>query len=280
MTGYEQIEVKPMTGALGAEIFGLDISGPLDHAVAKELRRAFLEYLVIVLRDQTLQPESQLCFASRFGEPMIYPFVKGLPDFPEVTPVVKETDDTINFGGLWHTDTAYEETPPLGTMLYARELPPIGGDTQFANMYLAYETLSDGMKCMLESLVGINVSGKGRVQNTRSAMRKIAATEKSEDSYKAEHPAVRTHPETGRKSLYVNLAHTSHFKGMTVEESAPVLDYLFRHQTRPEFTCRLKWEVGTLAFWDNRCAQHNPLNDYHGYRREMHRVTLRGDKPN
>jgi taurine dioxygenase len=164
-------------------------------------------------------------------------------------------------------------------MLYAREIPPIGGDTEFASMYKAYETLSHGMKKMLDGLIGINISGKGRVQNTRAAMRKTAATDKTEDSFLAEHPVVRTHPETGRKLLYVNVAHTSHFKGMTMEESTPILEHLYRHQIRPEFTCRFKWGVGSLAFWDNRCAQHNPLNDYHGFRREMHRVTLRGDKP-
>ena len=146
-------------------------------------------------------------------------------------------------------------------------------------MYLAYETLSDGMRAMLDGLIGVNISGKGRVRNTRAAMRQTAATDKTEDSYEAEHPVIRTHPETGRKALYVNTAHTSHFKGMTVEESTPVLEYLFRHQIRPEFTCRLKWDVGSLTFWDNRCAQHNPLNDYHGHRREMHRVILRGDRP-
>ena len=279
MAGYNHIEVKPISGAIGAEVFGVDIAKPLDDAVIAEIRGAFLDHLVICIRDQTLEPRTQLAFAQRFGEPMIYPLVKGLEAFPEVTPVIKHEDDRINFGGLWHSDTCYEQKPPLGTMLYARQIPPVGGDTEFANMYLAYETLSDGMRAMLDGLIGVNISGKGRVRNTRAAMRQTAATDKTEDSYEAEHPVIRTHPETGRKALYVNTAHTSHFKGMTVEESTPVLEYLFRHQIRPEFTCRLKWDVGSLTFWDNRCAQHNPLNDYHGHRREMHRVILRGDRP-
>jgi taurine dioxygenase len=279
MSDYRHIEVKPLSGTIGAELSGVDISQSLGDDIVAEIRQAYLEHLVIFLRDQTLEPETQLAFAKRFGEPMIYPFVKGLEDFPEVTPVIKQEDDKINFGGLWHSDTTYEKTPPMGTMLYAREIPPIGGDTEFASMYKAYETLSHGMKKMLDGLIGINISGKGRVQNTRAAMRKTAATDKTEDSFLAEHPVVRTHPETGRKLLYVNVAHTSHFKGMTMEESTPILEHLYRHQIRPEFTCRFKWGVGSLAFWDNRCAQHNPLNDYHGYRREMHRVTLRGDKP-
>jgi taurine dioxygenase len=279
MSDYRHIEVKPLSGTIGAELSGVDISQSLGDDIVAEIRQAYLEHLVIFLRDQTLEPETQLAFAKRFGEPMIYPFVKGLEDFPEVTPVIKQEDDKINFGGLWHSDTTYEKTPPMGTMLYAREIPPIGGDTEFASMYKAYETLSHGMKKMLDGLIGVNISGKGRVQNTRAAMRKTAATDKTEDSFLAEHPVVRTHPETGRKLLYVNVAHTSHFKGMTMEESTPILEHLYRHQIRPEFTCRFKWGVGSLAFWDNRCAQHNPLNDYHGFRREMHRVTLRGDKP-
>ncbi len=268
-----------MSGAIGAEIFGIDISEGISDQVISEIRRAYLEYLVICIRKQNLEPATQLAFAKRFGDPMIYPFVKGLKDFPEVTPVIKQAHEKVNFGGLWHSDTCYEKIPPLGTMLYAREIPPYGGDTEFANMYLAYETLSDGMQKTLDRLIGVNISGKDRVLNTRAAMRKSAATEENEDSFSAEHPVIRTHPETKRKSLYVNTAHTSHFKGMTVEESSPILDFLFRHQTRPEFTCRLRWGVGSLTFWDNRCAQHNPLNDYHGYRREMHRVTLRGDVP-
>ncbi len=279
MRTYQHIDVRPLSGAIGAEIFGVDIAKSLDDAVIAEIRQTFLDHLVIFLRDQTLEPDTQLAFARRFGKPTIYPFVKGLESFPEVTPVIKRENEKINFGGLWHSDTAYEEKPPLGTMLYARVLPPVGGDTEFANMYLAYETLSDGMKRLLDPLVGVNVSGKGRVLDTRAAMRRTAATDRSEDSYEAEHPVIRTHPETGRRTLYVNLAHTSHFKGFSIAESAPILDYLFRHQARPEFTCRFRWEVGSLAFWDNRCAQHNPLNDYHGHRREMHRVTLEGDRP-
>ena len=279
MGDYKHIQVKPLSGAIGAEIFGVDISAPLADDVVAEIRRAYLDHLMIFLRDQTLEPASQLAFARRFGEPMIYPFVKGLEEFPEVTPVIKQEDDKINFGGLWHSDTTYERIPPMGTMLYARQIPPVGGDTEFASMYMAYGTLSDGMKKMLDGLIAVNISGKGRVRNTRAAMRDVAATDKTEDSYIAEHPVIRVHPETSRKSLFINGAHTANFKGMSVEESTPILEFLFRHQTRPEFTCRLKWEVGTLAFWDNRCAQHNPLNDYHGHRREMHRVTLRGDAP-
>ena len=155
----------------------------------------------------------------------------------------------------------------------------MGGDTLFANQYLAYETLSDGMKRLLDGLVALNASAKADVTRTREDRLKDSKNSQARKDYVAEHPVVRTHPETGRKALYVNVAHTVRFKDMSEEESAPILDFLFRHQTRPEFTCRFHWEPGSIAFWDNRCAQHNPVNDYHGYRRMMHRITLKGDKP-
>jgi taurine dioxygenase len=185
----------------------------------------------------------------------------------------------VNFGGIWHSDTTYLELPPMGTMLVAREVPPVGGDTLFANQYLAYEALSDGMKKLLDGLCAVNSSAKANTTRTREDRIKSDPSRRPNDDFIAEHPVVRTHPETGRKALYVNVGHTVRFSGMTEEESAPLLDYLFRHQTRPEFTCRFAWRVGSLAFWDNRAAQHNPINDYHGYRRVMHRITLAGDKP-
>jgi taurine dioxygenase len=164
----------------------------------------------------------------------------------------------------------------MASMLLARELPPVGGDTLFANMYLAYETLSAGMKRLLDGLVAVNASSKADVTRTREDR---TGGDDRRREYVAEHPVVRTHPETGRKALYVNVGHTVRFKDMTAEESAPLLDYLFAHQIRPEFTCRFSWRKGSIALWDNRCAQHNPVNDYHGYRRVMHRITLKGDRP-
>ena len=213
------------------------------------------------------------------GKPVEYPFVKGIEGFPEVIEVKKLEHERHNFGGIWHSDTAYLEEPPMGSMLLAREVPPYGGDTVFANQYLAYETLSDGMKRLLDGLVG-GEQPRPRPTSTRTREDRVKDRRPSDaQEYEAEHPVVRTHPETGRKALYVNVGHTVRFKGMTEEESAPLLEFLFRHQVRPEFTCRFRWQVGSLAFWDNRCAQHNPINDYHGYRRVMHRITLAGDKP-
>ena len=188
--------------------------------------------------------------------------------------------ERTNFGGVWHTDTAYLEQPPMGSMLLARELPPYGGDTLFANQYLAFESLSPTLQSILAGLRAVNSSAKADVSKTREDRIKGGdGRDDARQEYNAEHPVVRTHPETGRRSLYVNVAHTVRFVGMTEEESAPLLQYLHQHQVRPEFTCRFAWEPGSLAFWDNRCALHNPVNDYHGFRRLMHRITLAGDRP-
>jgi taurine dioxygenase len=273
------LEVRPLSGAIGAEVLGIDLSRELSAVTVAEIRRIWLKHLVIFFRDQDLSPERFVNAARQFGKPIEYPFIKGIDGFPEVTPVVKLEHEKNNFGGIWHTDTAYLETPPMGTMLIAREVPPYGGDTLFANQYLAYESLSDGMKRIVDGLDAVNSSAKADVSRTREDRIRDGARADAKKEYVAEHPVVRTHPETGRKALYVNLGHTDRFVGMTQEESAPILNYLFQHQVRPEFTCRFSWRPGSIAFWDNRCAQHNPVNDYHGFRRVMHRVTLAGDRP-
>jgi len=273
------LEIRPIAGALGAEIGGVDLTKELDGETISAIRRTWLDHLVIFFREQRLTPEQFLAFARRFGKVIEYPFIKGMDGFPEITPVVKLEHERVNFGGLWHTDTAYLERPPMGTMLIAREVPPFGGDTMFANMYLAYETLSAGMRRLLDGVAAVNSSAKADVTKTREDRIREGAKADAKHEYVATHPVVRTHPESGRKALYVNAGHTVRFQDMTEAESAPLLQYLFAHQQRPEFTCRFRWEVGSIAFWDNRCTQHNPINDYHGHRRVMHRVTLAGDRP-
>jgi taurine dioxygenase len=273
------LEVRPLAGAIGAELAGVDLASEIDDATIAAMRRVWLDHLVIFFRDQDLAPAQFLAFARRFGEPIEYPFVTGIEGFPVITPVVKLEHERVNFGGLWHSDTTYLDTPPMGTMLIGREVPPHGGDTLFANMYLAYETLSPGMRRLLDGLVAVNTSAKADVTKTREDRMRDGARADARQEYIAEHPVVRTHPETGRKALYVNGGHTLRFRGMTEAESEPLLRFLFAHQARPEFTCRFRWEPGSIAFWDNRCAQHNPINDYHGFRRVMHRVTLAGDRP-
>ncbi|HKX11486.1 MAG TPA: TauD/TfdA family dioxygenase [Stellaceae bacterium] len=268
-----------MAGALGAEVDGVDLSRPLSAKMVAEIRRAFLAHLVLFFRDQDLMPETLLAAARQLGTPIEYPFVRGLEGYPEVIEVAKLENERVNFGGVWHSDTTYLESPPMGTLLLAKEIPPTGGDTIFANMYLACETLSDGMRAMLDQLTAINSSAKADASRTREDRIRSAPKDGGARVREAEHPVLRTHPETGRKALYVNVAHTVRFGGMTDAESAPLLGYLFQHQTRPEFTCQFHWRPGSLAFWDNRAAQHNAINDYPGHRRVMHRVTLAGDRP-
>ena len=274
---YSHIDVHPVSGALGAEIKGVDISIPLEAKVVSEIRDALLKHLVIFFQNQVITPQQQLNFAEQFGIPMEYPQLKGLPDCPLVTEVIKLEHETLNFGGVWHSDTTYLQQPPMASLLYAIEIPPYGGDTLFSNQYMAYETLSDGLKKTLSELVAVNTSSKPEVSMTREDRMREAGMELNILS--ASHPAVRTHPETGNKALFVNKAHTTHFKDWTESESKSLLEFLFQHQVRTEFTCRFRWEKNSLAFWDNRCVQHHPVNDYQGFRRIMHRVTIAGDKP-
>jgi taurine dioxygenase len=246
------MEIRRIAGALGAELLGVDLSRQLGAQAVAEIRKAFLEHQVIFFRDQTLTPAQFMAFARSMGRPIQYPFVKGIEGFPEIIEVKKLEHERHNFGGIWHSDTAYLEEPPMGSMLLAREVPPYGGHA-------------------------VNSSAKADVSRTRED--RVKEQGGTAGSFEAGHPVVRTHPETGRKALYVNVAHTARFEGMTEEESAPLLAFLFRHQVSPEFTCRFQWRVGSLAFWDNRCTQHNPVNDYHGHRRLMYRITLAGDRP-
>jgi taurine dioxygenase len=271
------IAARKIAGALGAEVEGVDLSKPLSRADYAELRRLWLEHLVIFFRNQNLTEAQYMAFAQQFGEPIEYPLVKGIAGFPKIIEVKKLEHERVAFGGIWHTDTAYLERPPMASMLLAREVPPHGGDTLFANMYLAFESLSEGMRKLLLTLTAINSSTKADASKTREDRIKTDGAGKQD--FLAEHPVVRTHPETGRKALYVNSGHTVRFAGWTEEESALLLKFLFEHQVKPEFTCRVSWQPGSLALWDNRCAQHNPVNDYHGYRRVMHRITLAGDTP-
>jgi len=281
--GYQTLDVTPIAGALGAEIGGVDLSQSLSNQVYDEIHQAFLDHQVIFFRDQDLTPQQQVAFGRHFGPPHDYPFVEGLPEAPEVFEILKTETDARNFGGAWHSDTTYTEKPPLGTILYALEVPDAGGDTMFANTYLAYEALSDGLKQVLDGLKAVNsaalAGGGGRAQLIKSNTAMKAQNMDDADSLEAVHPVVRTHPETGRRSLYVNRPHTVRFDGWTEAESRPLLDFLCQHAVRPEFTCRFRWRPGSLAFWDNRCTQHFAIDDYSGHRRRMHRLTIEGERP-
>jgi taurine dioxygenase len=275
---YQHIRVAPMSASVGAEIGGVDLARPLADLVMTEIRQAFGEYGVVFFRDQQLTPEHHIAFAERFGPIDVNRFFATVPGYPMIAEVRKEPEQQRNIGGGWHTDHSYDEVPALGSMLYAREVPRTGGDTLFASMHAAYDALSDGMKAMLEGLCachssrhvfGIEAMARRGDLNGRIGNPELATQD-------AVHPVVISHPETGRKALYVNPGFTLRFEGWTDDESRPLLEYLYRHAVRPEFTCRFRWHDGSLALWDNRSTWHFALNDYHGERRLLHRITIQG----
>ena len=272
------MQIERLSPHIGATIEGIELSSAMNEDLVTKIRAALLEHMVIIFRQQDLSPAELVGIAKRFGALSIYPFVRGMDAHPEIVEVVKHAHEKVNFGGLWHSDTTYLEEPPLGSLLYAKEIPPVGGDTLFANVAAAYDALSEGLKATLLNLRAVNSAENPDAAKTR-VPRIESRGQTSNISTTAVHPVVRTHPETGRKALYVNGGHTVSFEGMTAEESAPLLNYIYTVQQRPEFSCRHRWQAGDLAFWDNRAAQHNALNDYHGHRRVMWRVTLAGDSP-
>lgn len=278
---YSHIQVRPLSGALGAEVFGANLSGEMPEATIAEIKRAFNEYLVIFFRDQEASDHDLARFARHFGDLAVLPPHRQHPgQFPELLVIDKKPDTGLVFGWEWHSDTTHLEVPPLGSVLAARQLPPVGGDTMFANQYMAYDTLSDAMKAMLDGVKAVH--SNSRILASLEMDDVLAPGQglgNKDGTMSAVHPVVRIHPDTGRKALFVNKMHTERFEGMTLSESQPLLNYLYEHSTRPEFTCRFRWEPGSIAFWDNRCCQHLALDDYPGQRRLMHRVQIRGTRP-
>jgi taurine dioxygenase len=271
------LEVVPQSSVIGAEVRGLDLSRRLDDVELQQLNQAFLEHQLLFFRDQRLSPRQYTDFAARFGPLQDYMFVEGLDGFPYITEIVKTETETEGFGDFWHSDSAYLERPPKITMLYAREVPPRGGDTLFADMYSLYDELSHGLKRALQPLRAVNSASV--VARDEDIYQAVKSRNSGRRDQQAIHPVIRRHDETGRSAVYVNGIHTLGFDGMTRAESLPLLDYLFRRVTRPEYSFRLRWQADTLAMWDNRCTQHYALNDYHGYRRVMHRIIVEGDTP-
>ncbi|MEM7208641.1 MAG: TauD/TfdA family dioxygenase [Pseudomonadota bacterium] len=286
-----RIHVTPVAGALGAQIQGVDLTAPMSDALFDQIRRAFLDHLVIFLPGQQLTPSQLVEFSRRFGEPVQTKFEPPLTSppvdgFPEIYQLIKEPDSTdANIGGFWHADVTYREYPNLAAVAYALEAPTYGGDTLYSNLYLAYDALSSGMKKMLATLQAVHSSTMPHSHGLRSASvsrtrspepgdMTMEVTNLEKSLVETVHPVVRCHPETGRKSLYVNRGFTSHFVGMTVEESLPLLRFLWEHMELPEFTCRYGLATGTVVVWDNRCTLHYALNDYHGQRRVLHRVSI------
>lgn len=280
-TANAPFRIEPVTGVLGAEIAGIDLSQPLDAGTVAALRAALNENHVLFFRDQKLTHDQQIAFGRQFGELGAHPYVEGNPEHPEILEIITEPDDRTNFGGGWHSDVTFLEEPDLGSILYAVELPPVGGDTLFACQHAAYEALSDTMKALIDPLIGLHSArtqfgGKGYSQRSTAMITREADHARETQ---VEHPVVRTHPETGHKALFVNRAFTLGIKGMTRTESQALLEMLFRHAVSEQFTCRFRWEPGSVAFWDNRSVQHYAVHDYKGQRRHMRRITIQGDRP-
>jgi taurine dioxygenase len=270
------MKIRRMAGALGAELSGVDLAADLSDETIAAIRAAFTQYQVIFFRDQTLTPEQQVRFGRRFGPLNVHPYVAGMDGHPEVMEIVKEPEDKVNFGGGWHSDMSFLERPSIGSILYALEVPDYGGDTLFASQAAAFEALSPGLRKTLEGLNAVHSAGReysaqGHSAQSRKSM-KVAEAEGLAGEFT--HPMVLAHPETGRKALYVNPAFTMRIEGWSRRESKALLNFLFEHSRQEAFTCRFRWEAGSVAFWDNRSVWHYALNDYPGQRRHMRRVTV------
>ncbi len=280
-TVYEQIGVERLTGAMGAVISGVDLAQELSAAQFAEIRSALFEFGAICFRDQKLDFAQHAAFARRFGTLEVHPIVNGMEDHPEIIKMHKPAGQAATFGTDWHTDNSFFEKPSLGSILYSEIVPPVGGDTLFSNQQLAYEKLSDGLKRTLEGMVAIH--------SAQEAYTSPSALEKYDSdgpiSYRrsdiihqtVEHPVVIQHPVTGNKALYVNSYFTRQFKGWSEAESRPLIEYLCDHGVRVDFQCRMRWEAGMVAMWDNRIVQHAALNDYEAYERLIYRITVNGD---
>lgn len=276
-----RIEIRPIAGALGAEVHGVNIAEELTDDTIGDIRQALLDHGVIFFRDQDLSPERHKAFARRFGAIFVHPNFRKPGTDPEIVQLVREPNDVSVVGEDWHADTTMMAAPPMGAILYGVEVPPHGGDTIFANQYLAYERLSETMKRVIAELKAIHtdrlVAGP---QAGRDATRSTKVREDAEwRETVSVHPIVRIHPETRRKMLFVNHSYTVGIEGMSEAEGRGLLDFLLNHGHRPEFTCRFRWEKGSVAFWDNRCTKHVALNDTTGFRRVMRRVQVAGDRP-
>jgi len=272
-----EIEVRPIAGAVGAELHGVNLAGNLPDGTLSDIKAALAEWGVVFFRDQTLTPGQHLAFARHFGPVNVNRFFRAVEGWPMIAEVRKEPQQKSNIGGGWHTDHSYDAIPALGSILHAIEVPEFGGDTMFSSMYAAYDALSDGLKHTLAGLRAVHSSRHvfGPAAKRAEDMKdRIGNPELATQD--ATHPVVIQHPDTGRKALYVNPGFTLHFEGWTAEESQSLLSYLYKHATRPEFTCRFAWRPGSIAFWDNRTTWHMAINDYHGHRRLMHRITVEG----
>jgi len=263
------------TGGCGAEIQGVKASRATDAEIDL-IRDTVFQRGVAFLHDQQMTPEEQIAFARRIGPIVVNRYFPKTERYPEIAKVEKRADQTTNIGGGWHTDHSYDEAPAMGSVLLAIETPPSGGDTLFADMYAAYDALSDGLKATLATLKAHHASAHVFGEASVYAQTDQAVLAGHKDTPEAVHPVVIAHPDSGRKVLYVNPAFTTGIVGWTREESLALLGYLYAHAVKPQFVHRFQWKPGSMAIWDNRCTWHQALNDYHGHYRLMHRITLDG----
>ena len=270
---FERIGVRPLAATLGAEISGVDLS-TLDDETFAEIERAFLEYKVIVFRDQNISSEEHLAFGRRFGELEEHPFLPAKPGYENIVEFAKN-EDVIGVENVWHHDVTWRQQPSLGSVLRAREVPSLGGDTLFADMCAAYEGLEEETRQRIDGLQAVH----DFCFSFGLMMSREQRAEKRKEFPPAHHPVVRTHPRTGRRCLYVNTIFTSHIEGVPAEESDALLELLYRQADVPEYQCRLRWEKNTIAFWDNRAVQHYACSDYDPEPRRMERVTVIGEEP-
>ena len=280
---YDHFRLTTLSGDLGAEIEDVDLADPPDGAF-REIERAIVDHLVLAFRGQILEPAAQIAFARRFGRVAPWPYAKPMEGWPELTEIVSGPGDVNNFGGSWHTDSSTFERPPAYTLLYCVSAPPVGGDTSYANQYMAWDALPDDVRAALDDLrlehstarsFGDHSRSKGSAAVTATPVR-VPPEHEGLTSF---HPVGRTHPTTGRKALYVNTGFASNFEGRTEVESRPLMDALAAHGGLPEFTCRVRWRPGTLVMWDNRCTLHHAHNDYRGHARVMRRAVVEGERP-
>lgn len=271
---YRYFEVRPLNPTIGAEVVGLELA-KLDDARFAELERAFAAHQVLVFRDQSLTPEEQLAFGRRFGPLHVHPAAPSLPGHPEVMIIHADERSKFVAGEGWHTDVSCDELPPMATILRLETVPPSGGDTLFASMYAAYESLSEPMRAFLGGLSARH--GSDHVYGGRYG--KTAEQSRDGKFPSAVHPVIRTHPVTGRKALFVNPGFTTRILGLSREESADLLAFLFRVQQKPELQCRVIWKPNTVTLWDNRCTQHCAIWDYYPHVRHGTRVSVIGERP-
>ena len=279
---HKHIEVRPLAGSLGAEICGVDLRDSLDDETFEEIHQALLDNLVIFLRNQDITPDQQKAFGRRFGELHIHPYIPTLEGHPEIIKLESADDgpgEMAYQSNTWHTDLTYTAEPPMGSMLHGIKVPAVGGDTMFLNLYASYQALSATMRSLVDGLTAVHdIVASMPPDFTRQSWAPKQLARMQEATPPVEHPVVRTHPETKRKCLFVNRNFTSYIKGMTLPESDALLGFLLEHIEQPEFQCRFHWETKSLAFWDNRCTQHYAVNDYRS-KRQMHRVTICGERP-